>query len=282
MGRVQQQGGAHGSRCEHGASGNSANGSGASRRTFLGATLGCALPVVAGAGILKAHGVVATSQGRTMTDPVWEHLESEAWRTYREVKGPFGVTGEHVRRIGSHLDLFAVHLRGSGFDGALDGEVRQLLAERGSEGAALALIDRLGDASVTARTAQRASLDPAKVAASLDRLAAKGAVPTIREWRPGLERAAAMLDRQRQDAAGRLRTAAASTQKPGDDFQGLPDPPLTPENLCHMLEGLIVGCNILVAVLALAGVTAEVAAALEAVVAALGAVEYFCCRTVAA
>jgi hypothetical protein len=252
------------------------------RRTFLGVGIGCALPLIAGTGLMRVGGVLASGQDVSASDPVWEHIASEAWRACQEVQGPFGVRGEHVRRLASQTDLFAVHLRGRGLDQAVDDEVERLLRERGREGAALEILDHYHDPLGIARRVPHRGTghqpDPASVAACLDRLRARGTVTTLRARRGALERAAARLDRQIASGTVRLQPAMMDGQKPGDDFQGLPDPQLTPEDLCRMLDDIVAACTVLMAALELAK-QGQAAVAIGAIQALAVALIVVCCRS---
>jgi hypothetical protein len=227
------------------------------RRTFLGVGIGCALPLIVGPGLVGASGLLQPGQGADAADPIWDHIASEAWRTCQEVQGPMGVRGEHLRRLGSQIDLFAVHLGGCGFDRKVDDEIGRLVRERGREGAAFEILDHHRGTPAVSRFVPRRrpkpDLDPEKVALCLDEMRGRGVVKTLRLRRGALERAAARLDRQIASTTGRALPASMVGQKPGDDFPGLPEPQLTPEDICDMLRALVVACTVAMAMFTIAG-----------------------------
>jgi hypothetical protein len=138
------------------------------RRTFLGVGIGCALPLLGGVGLVRMGELAAAVPATDRVDPVWEHIAAEAWRTGQEAQGPLGVRGEHVRRLASLVDLYAVHLRGRRLDLSLDDEARRLVRERGREGAAFAIVEEHRGHAERFRPLPRRvpePLDPVRVAA---------------------------------------------------------------------------------------------------------------------
>lgn len=253
---------------------------GATRRDVLGAGLACALPLMAGVGLTKG-GFFAAAQEAAVGDPVLEFLSGEVARTYREVQGPLGLRGEHARRLASAADLLAVHMRSTGMNLTLDEEVRRSVEGLGAPGAALDVIDRLRSHAISGLRPPlpRAVQDPVRMEAALDEVRQRGSSQTIRSWRPRLERLAVIIDRQREDDAS-VRVVHAATQKPGDDFLGLPDPPgIRGEDLCQMLEAMIISCNLLSAVTALGG-AAPLAAFLQAMAGILELTSFITCKAV--
>jgi hypothetical protein len=225
------------------------------RRMFLGVGVGCALPLIVAPGLVKASGALQSGQDAAAADPIWDHIASEAWRTCQEAQGPMGVRGEHVRRLASQIDLFAVHLRGRGLDRRVDDDIRRMLREQGRESAALEVIERHGQGFGPDRPGHRgrsAAADPARVAACLDLLASRGSSRSLRSRRAALDRLGLQLDREMAASHGRVVSAVATGQKPGDDFLGYPEQP--PPNLCEMLEFLIVATVVLGVVLSSAGI----------------------------
>jgi hypothetical protein len=242
---------------EHGRAGESAAVAAPGRRAFLGAGIGCALPLVAGTGFVRAGGFLQAGAGGADSDPVWEHIAAECWRTCQEIQGPLGPRGEHVRRLASQVDLFAAHLRGCGLDRHVDDEVRRIVRERGRDAAAFEIVDHhratIGHSRRVPRRGPDPDIDPAKVAACLDAVLVQGTARVWRSRRAALDAAAARLDGELATAAGRVRPVSLVGQKPGDDFPGLPDPQSTPEVLCNMFQDIVVGCTVLMVVLTFAG-----------------------------
>ncbi len=249
------------------------------RRTFLGVGIGCAAPILFGNGILGATSLLASSRAAGATDPVWDHIASEAWGICRAVHGSRGASGEHVRRLASGIDLFAVHLRGSGVEPLIDGDVRQRVREQGRESVALELVSRYRDAierrAGAAGHAAGLVPEPGRVSRCLDELVSVGMVKSLRSRRPSLEREAARLDRDMLARSGMARPANLPGQKPGDDFLGYPEVP--PPDLCELLQFIVVACTVATAVLAAAG-QLEALPAIQGLQAACEALLFACCQ----
>ncbi len=215
--------------------------SGSSRRAFLGVGVGCAVPVLLGSALGGARSLSSAVRDRSRADPVWGHLAAEAARTWREVRGPHGVRGEHVRRLASQIDLFAVHLQELGDDRRVDEEVRALVEARGREGAAVEIFAHyrgLADSSGSDAPSLGASApDIARLATCFEDLVSQGSARGLRARRAALEGLASHLDRLAAPGAVTVVKAAAR-QKPGDDFLGYPEVPPT-GNACDMLQFLV-------------------------------------------
>ena len=232
------------------------------RRTFIGVGMGCAVPLLAGAGLVSKGGLLASGgaarEPRGAPDRIWDHIASEAWRTSQEAQGIMGARGEHVRRLASQLDLFAVSLDARSISHDLDDELSRRLREEGRESVAADIIQRHREFTGGRRASRggfERQLDPAALADCLDRLNARGAVPSLRSKRGALERGAMRLDRDARDSGGQVRQVTAAGQKPGDDFlpPGYPDSP-TSLGLCASLEFLMLEFAVLETLLTIMGI----------------------------
>jgi hypothetical protein len=203
------------------------------RRSFLGAGLGCAVPLAVGLGSSSGERLLGGAQGDEADDPVFGHLADQAWRTAQEVQVA-GLRGEHLRRIADQLDIFAVHLRGRGGDRAMDDEVQRRVRERGRDGVVADVLDRCRERAAPSAGPRRTSLIDEKTAGmAVDHVAARGSVKALRSHRTSLEKLAVLLDRSRPHDGGRVLPVH---QKPGDDFLGYPDVPSA--DWCDLLRCL--------------------------------------------
>jgi hypothetical protein len=254
-----------------------ANGSRPDRRAFLRVGAGCALPLVAG-GALASRGLARSAEaaapgptGQDAVDPVLAHIEQELARTYHAMRGPAGVRGEHVRSLAANLELVGVCLQARKDDVRAEAAIRRRIEDKGRDETAqecLAALDDLSaDIAVQHGIVRRTTCEPARVAAALDAVAAKGLTFNVRGHKAVLNRLAAAIDREEMMRGGKA-VPLVVRQKPGDDFLGYPElSVLNGMTLCDQLEAMQFALSFLAAFLAI--VTEGAAAGVLALIAIL-------------
>ena len=167
-----------------------AGGSRPDRRAFLRVGAGCAVPLVAG-GVLASRGLAGSAEaaapgptGQDAVGPVLAHIEQELARTYHAMRGPAGVRGEHVRSLAANLELVGVCVQARKDDVRAEAAIRRRIEDRGRDGMVqecLAALDDLSaDIAVQHGIVRRTTCEPARIAAALDAVAAKGLTFNVR------------------------------------------------------------------------------------------------------
>ena len=231
------------------------------RRAFLRMGAGCALPLLAGGAAASpvADGVVEAAPsvpGQDATDPVLACLEQELARTYHAMRGPSGVRGEHVRSLAANLELTAACLEAQQVAPRAEAAIRRRLAAVGRDVAAQEFLAAFR--GVAAGLTQhygivpRPAPDASRLAAALEQVGARGLSLNLRGHRAHLHRLAADIDGAEALRRGGLKPVLVR-QKPGDDFQGLPEPIGFGLTGCELIAWLVRYLNFIAALLALSG-----------------------------
>jgi hypothetical protein len=235
------------------------------RRTFLGVGIGCAAPLLIGSVAGASGAVLAARPGIGGTEHVCEHAARELLRVHAALRGPQGVRGEHVRAIGTNLELMAACVASHGRD--IDGELRARVHDRGEQAVLAELQSRRGEVVALAEKhgiAFRPCTDADQASRALSALVEDGVADTLRGGRLVLNRLGNRLDRQARGVV-----PAALRQKPGDDIGGAWSPTNFHDAVfnCGQLDMLGVWLGLAAGILAVAGQEGE--AAIVALIAAI-------------